>query len=217
MNGEMELNGKKMNVIGDSITQGVGTSCIENIYMNIVAKRCNLAEVRNYGISGTKIAHHDEDNGNSFVDRFDKMDNDADIIVVFGGTNDYGRGHILPGTADDRTPDTFYGACHILFEGLIKKYPLSEIIVMTPVQRSIGADPDPVRNGLPEITLLDFVNVLKEVATFYAIPVLDLYAVSGIHPQIECNRINYCPDGLHPNDRGHAIIASRLESFLKNL
>lgn len=213
----MELLGKKMNVIGDSITEGVGTSDKEKIYLNVVAKKCGMAAARNYGISGTKIAHHDDDPGMAFIERYYKMDDDADIVVIFGGTNDYGRGHVLIGSFDDRTPDTFCGACHILFEGLIEKYPLATIVVMTPVQRTWGADPDPAREGLPEITLFDFVNALKEIAAYYAIPVLDLYSVSGIHPQIKCNRENYCPDGLHPNDEGHALIASRLENFLRSL
>ncbi len=213
----MELKGKKLNVIGDSITEGVGTSSSDKIYINILAKKCDLACARNYGISGTKIVHHDDDNGNSFVDRYTKMDDDADIVVVFGGTNDFGRGIVLPGTPDDRSPNTFYGACHILFEGLIKKYPLATIVVMTPVQRNIPADYEPERAGLPDIALLDFVNVLKDVAMYYAIPMLDLYSVSGIHPQIKINREVFCPDGLHPNDEGHALIASRLEGFLKGL
>lgn len=213
----MELKNKKMNVIGDSITEGVGVSCEENIYMNVLGRNEELAIVRNYGISGTRIAPQADDPGRSYVERFDKMDDDADIIVVFGGTNDYGHGAALLGTTEDRTPETFYGACHTLFEGLVKKYPTSTIVVMTPVQRNSDPDYARINPARHSATLLDFVNILKEVATFYAIPVLDLYAMSGIHPQIECNRINYCPDGLHPNDKGHALMASRLAGFLKSL
>lgn len=213
----MELKGKKMNVIGDSITEGVGVSCTENIYMNIIGTKEGLAEVRNYGISGTRIAPQADDPNRSFVERFAGMDEDADIIVVFGGTNDYGHGSALIGTPEDRTPETFYGACHTLFEGLIKKYPVATIVVMTPVQRSWGADLDRIDPRRTEATLLDFSNILKEVAMYYSIPVLDLYAMSGIHPQIDCNRENLCPDGLHPNDKGHELIASRLTGFLKSL
>ncbi len=213
----MKLKDKKMNVIGDSITEGVGVSCTENIYMNVIGAREDLAAVRNYGISGTRIAPQSDDPNRSFVERFDKMDDDADIIVVFGGTNDFGHGSALIGTPEDRTPETFYGACHVLFEGLIKKYPLATIVVMTPVQRSWGADLDRIDSRRANATLLDFSNILKEVAMYYALPVLDLYAMSGIHPQIECNRENFCPDGLHPNDKGHELIASRLTGFLKSL
>ena len=46
------------------------------------------------------------------------------------------------------------------------------------------------------------------------VPVLDLYAVSGIQPEIEIIREMYMPDGLHPNDAGTEIIAKRLMGFL---
>lgn len=213
----MELKNKKMNVIGDSITEGVGVSCEENIFINVVGRKESLAKVRNYGISGTRIAPQADDPGRSYVERFENMDDDADIVVVFGGTNDYGHGAALLGTSTDRTPETFYGACHTLFSGLIKKYPLATIVVMTPVQRDSDPDYARIDPSRYNATLLDFVNILKEVAMFYAIPVLDMYAMSGIHPQIKCNRENYCPDGLHPNDKGHEMMASRLAGFLKSL
>lgn len=213
----MELQGKKMNVIGDSITEGVGVSCEENIFINVLGRNEKLSVVRDYGVSGTRITPQADDPGRSYVERFDKMDDDADIVVVFGGTNDYGHGAALLGTKDDRTPETFYGACHTLFEGLVKKYPLATIVVVTPVQRNSNPDYNRINPLRHDATLLDFVNILKEVAMYYAIPVLDLYAISGIHPQIECNRVNYCPDGLHPNDNGHALMASRLAGFLKTL
>jgi lysophospholipase L1-like esterase len=66
-------------------------------------------------------------------------------------------------------------------------------------------------------TLLTYVNIIKEVAEFYSLPTLDLWSVSGIQPNVKVLREKYCPDGLHPNDAGHKIIASRLAGFLKSL
>ena len=50
-----------------------------------------------------------------------------------------------------------------------------------------------------------------------SLPVLDLYANSGLQPMVDEIRITYIPDGLHPNDKGHQLIASKLETFLRNL
>lgn len=213
----MELKGKKMNVLGDSITEGVGVSCEENIFINVLGRNEQLSVVRNYGISATRIAPQSDDPNRSYVERYSAMDDDADIVIVFGGTNDYGHGKAPIGTKDDRTSETFYGACHVLFSGLINKYPLSTIVVMTPLHRIPEPEYDKIDSSRYDATLLDYSNILKEVAMYYAIPVLDMYAMSGIHPQIECNRVNYCPDGLHPNDRGHEMMASRLAGFLKSL
>jgi len=55
------------------------------------------------------------------------------------------------------------------------------------------------------------------VAAWYAIPVLDLCATSGIQPRVPIIQETYCPDGLHPNDAGHQKIAERLYNFLLSL
>ena len=219
----MELKGKKINFLGDSITEGVGISNPENHYFDYLKRSCELDTVRNYGISGTRIARQ---SGVSGLDRFDwdfclrapEMDDDADIIVVFGGTNDYGHGNAPIGTMDDRTPDTFYGALHTLITELIDKYTEKTIVFMTPLHRcnegSLRGDGSKKEDGLP---LKAYVDIIREVTEYYSIPTLDLYSMSGIQPNVESNRIAYCPDGLHPNDKGHELIAKRLEGFLKAL
>ena len=164
-----------------------------------------------------KIPYDDYIDVNSFCERFDKMDDDADIVVVFGGTNDYGHGDAPLGNFDDRTPDTFYGACHYLFSGLIRKYLGKSIVIMTPLHR-IG------EMKIPDIKvpgdygiLKEYINIIREVAEYYSLPVLDLYSSSGLQPEIKEIQDEYIPDGLHPNDRGHEIIARKLKFFLENI
>ena len=141
------------------------------------------------------------------------MENDADVVVVFGGTNDFGHGNVPIGKFSDRVNTTYYGACHVLMQGLLEKYPASAIVFMTPLHR-LSEDEPSMGNGL---NLKRYVDIIKEVAEYYAIPVLDLYAISGIQPRVDVMRERYCPDGLHPNGEGHKLIASRLASFLKSL
>ena len=61
------------------------------------------------------------------------------------------------------------------------------------------------------------VDIIKEVAEYYALPVLDLYSVSGIQPCVPILKEKYCPDGLHPNDAGHIKLKNRILEFLKAL
>ena len=222
----MELKNLKINFLGDSITEGVGASCEQTIYHSVLKKETGLAVVRNYGISGTRFAlqkgttERPNDNYvdvNSFCERFEQMDDDADVVVVFGGTNDYGHGDAEMGNFSDRTPGSFYGACHYLFSGLIKKYIGKTIVIMTPLHR-IGETkiPEGKENGNFGI-LKDYVNIIREVAEYYSLPVLDLFATSGLQPEIKEIQENYIPDGLHPNDKGNEIIAERLGAFLKNI
>ena len=211
----MELKGKKINFLGDSITEGVGTACREEIYLNLLKEAEGLAEARNYGISGTRLAVQNgpEDWGPAYSVRYTEMDDDADIVVVFGGTNDFGHGNAPIGQFSDRVNTTYYGACHVLMQGLIEKYPAAAIVFMTPLHR-LSEDEPSMGNGLP---LKRYVEIIKEVAAYYSIPVLDLFAMGGIQPRVPVQQERYCPDGLHPNGEGHKLIASRLAGFLKAL
>lgn len=223
----MKLEGLKVNFLGDSITEGCGTSGTEKIFMNVLKEECGLAEARNYGKGGTRIAlqkgteYRPKDNDvdvNSYCERFDKMDDDADVVVVFGGTNDYGHGDAPIGGFSDRTADTFYGACHVLFSGLIKKYLGKPIIIMTPLHRT----DEEVNNGnggkrVATLPLKGYVEIIREVAEYYSLPVLDLYKESGIQPAVEEIKEAYIPDGLHPNDEGHKILCAKLKAFLERL
>ena len=219
----MKLEGLKINFLGDSITEGASASCPENRYWNVLKREYGLAEARGYGIGGTRIAkqitpssvaRYDLD----FCQRFVQMDDDADVVVVFGGTNDYGHGDAPIGNMADRTPDTFYGALHYLYTGLINKYPTATIVVMTPLHRldeyNLRGEGNKPEEGEPLIT---YVNIIKEVAAYYSLPVLDLWAMGGMQPNVPVLREKFNPDGLHPNNDGHAKIAHRLAGFLQTL
>lgn len=218
----MQLKGKKAVFLGDSITEGVGTSCKEAIYLNVFAKKFELGEVKNYGVSGTRFARQpgvteyvgfDE----HFQLRAERMDDDADIVVVFGGTNDFGHGFAPIGGMSDRTVDTFYGACHSLMRFLIEKYPKSTIVFMTPLHRWGENNPCGEEKPHEYGTLADYRRIIMQVAEYYSLPVLDLYAVSGMQPEIPVIKEMYMPDALHPSDAGAAKIADLLGNFLLSL
>ena len=146
------------------------------------------------------------------------MDDDADIVVVFGGTNDFGHGDAPIGTPDDRTPDTFWGACHYLYSHLIEKYPAALIVVMTPLHRlnEHFTNGDGHQKKYNYGNLKSYVDIIRAAAEYYGIPVLDLFANACIQPQIQASREQYTVDGLHPNDTGYAYIADRLANFILN-
>ena len=217
----MELKNISANFLGDSITEGCGTSGADKIFHAVLARKTGMKIARNYGIGGSRIADQkdrsrDADRNRSYCERFSAMDDDASLIVVFGGTNDFGHGDAPIGCMSDRTPDTFYGACHYLMEGLINKYPSATIVIMTPVHRC-SEDRTVNEIGIRTVQLKEYVKIIKAVAEYYALPLLDLWSVSGIQPKVEVNKKLYCPDGLHPNDLGHELMAQRLEGFLKTL
>lgn len=213
----MELKGKKINFLGDSITAGGNASCPEKVFHCVLKQNEELAEARDYGIPGTRIAMQDENDGGAYVSRYSQMDDDADIIIVFGGTNDFGHGVAPLGEPSDRVGTTFYGAMNLLIEGLVSKYPTATIVFLTPTPRSFRSDAADPKLSYCGATLKQYADIIKEVAASYSIPVLDLFTMYGFDPHIEAHRKAFIPDGLHPNDAGHAVLASRIAGFLKNL
>lgn len=173
-----------------------------------------MEKAYNRGISGTRFAHQtapseSESFDRDFISRVEEMPTDVDLVMVFGGTNDYGHGDGPFGEFTDRTGNTFCGACHVLFESLVNKYYDKKIVVITPLHRQFEEE-----NGK---SLSDYVAMIRKVAEFYSLPVLDFYAMSGIQPQLEVIREAYCPDGLHPNDAGNKVMAEKIINFVKNL
>ena len=223
----MELNGKIINFLGDSITQGVGVDVPENIYLNVMKRECGLAAANNYGISGTRFARQRKptDYAPSFdqdyISRVESMDKNADIVVVFGGTNDYGHGDATIGRRTDRTPYTFWGACHCLFTKLYETFPNAQIVVCTPLH-CLG-DENPHIKMSADGSVVDtpvlqtYVDIIREACDFYSIPVCDFHALAGIQPNIPLHQQTLCPDGLHPNAAGHKLMARCLTAFLERL
>ena len=217
----MELTGKKINFLGDSITQGAGASAPDTCYVADMERLYHLAAARNYGIGGTRIAHQkavsaepvwDQD----FVGRYAQMDADANIVVVFGGTNDFGHGLAPFGQVGDTAPDTFCGACDTLYKGLKAMYPHAVLAVITPTPRTNEDSPKGEGNKPAGHILADYVDAIKQIAAANRLPVLDLF-----HPQPMGKGDKFPPellaDGLHPNDEGHALLAKLIGKFLQTL
>lgn len=216
----MDLKNKTILFLGDSITEGHGTSDPSKRFSDIVADRLG-AKFVNYGIGGTRYARQSNFNPEhrwdlDFCMRAPEMQEQADCVVVFGGTNDYDHGDAPFGCMSDRTPMTFYGALHTVYTTLIERYPGVPIVVITPLHR-MHEDDGKVQRAYAYRPLKEYVNAIREVAEYYSLPVLDFFANSGLQPNVDIIREKFIPDGLHPNDAGHEIMANMIVNFLKAL
>ena len=221
----MELKNIKANFLGDSITEGCGVSSPDKVFHALLKEKYGFAEARNYGKGGTRIARQseiknpDEPRDKDFIMRAEEMDKDADLIVVFGGTNDYGNGQAALGNINDRHVFTFYGAVRVLAVNLIKMYPSAQIVFITPLHRwneegGLGTwKPD----GVEQHPLKDYAKAIKDVCEDLAIPVLDMFGSGSMPIHVHEYAKIYTTDALHPNDKGHEILAGKLGKFLENL
>lgn len=205
------LYGGKINVIGDSITAGqyyTGSGQDFTTY-NItywMKYYHGLSLCRNYGSSGTTISTTNPTN--PFVTRYTAMDDDADIVIVFGGTNDYGLDCPL-GTNGSADSSEFYGAVRNLANGLLTKYPDATIIFLTPIHRGTET-----ANGVGA-TLDDYRQAIITVCEDLGIDVIDTYAKSGLSTTGSTAADDYSVDAyIHPSIHGYEKLGNAISRLI---
>ncbi|MGN1344353.1 MAG: SGNH/GDSL hydrolase family protein [Traorella sp.] len=204
------LDGKIVSALGDSITQGVGNHDIS--WTNYLEDLLPV-KVNNYGIAATKITK-EIGSSDSFVDRYINIDPNSDIIIVFGGINDFNHGLPL-GIRSSFDPYTFYGALNTICHGLQSKFPMADILFITPM-KAFGFKNYPHWNSLNSDIhrLVDYRNAICEVCEDHSIMVLDLYSESGILVDVDNMKDKLLCDGLHPSKEGYLRIARKIANVL---
>ena len=192
-------HGKIINILGDSITVGVGASITSKRYADLLANKLGCI-INNYGISGTYLSHMTNNNG--FVDRYDTMTNECDGVIVFGTTNDYWVGNVKL--------DNFRTDLITLINGLNTKYVGKEIYFVTPYNQYWQTKNSDSLNSA-NAKLEDYVNIVKEECKNHGIKVIDLFSESGMDIAHNSGHKTYFAnselDGVHPNDNGHEKIS----------
>lgn len=235
-----DMSGKKMLVIGDSISAGVtsrlletgaieptatnkhGLINIEKAWWQQVQKRYGIGEVINISYIGACFSQDGTQENYRFTyymtDSY--IPEDLDIILVFGGTNDYGLDRRLGQLTDSpltANKVTFCSAVKATLEYLTTNFPDAEIVYFTPLPRWAQTGmllTDEQGNRYIEggeaynepnkrnFLLVDYVNALKSLCEMYDVPVCDLYLNSGLEMDDFEFKMQYVPDGLHPNEEG---------------
>ena len=200
----MKLEGARIGFMGDSITEGVGTTGVANTFHQLIGVEHKLGLAHNFGISATRIARQKTNSDwhpadMDFCLRANVIPDDLDAIVIFGGTNDYGHGEAKFGEKDSFDVYTFYGALNTLFTHFKEKAPNTKVIFMTPLHRLNENNP-----SSPEGKVLkDYVDAIKEIAANYDVHIIDLFDELDLDPA----DTELVPDGLHPSDKGHRVMA----------
>lgn len=190
-----KLSGKNIAVIGDSIVQGrystdgvTVNAVVQKPWSHLIAETAGT-EPANFGIGGASIVNID---WKSLYLNCEKVAG-YDVVFVCAGTNDY---------AFDMNEAAFAAAFSHVIERLQANN--AEVIVCTPVIRT-----NRIHANSKGLTLADFASIETQIAQTYNLPVIDLFALTNTEDFKAT-----LPDGLHPTQAGHHIIA---ELILKTI
>lgn len=228
-----QWNGKRVAYLGDSMTQP-SKNGTNKIYWEYLSEWLGITPLV-YGISG----HQWNNIYNQAVKLYEEKGTDLDAIFIFAGTNDYNHsipiGNFFSETTKEtnhngktvtrkyRVPiendTTFSGRVNKAMALLKTKFPNQQIVILTPIHRGFAKFSD--TNVQPEESFANgqglyldaYVDVLKQAASNWAVPLIDLYLVSGLYPLAD-SQVHYFnhadTDRLHPNARGNYRLAKTI-------
>lgn len=207
-------NGKTINVIGDSIVEGLSGD-----FVSVIKDELGFATANNYGIGGSRMAYCGDEGlhispDRSIVERIDAMSN-ADVVVVLAGTNDWAS-QVPLGDSNSVNKTEFNGALNIIMNTLRDNYPTSLIVFCTILDR-VGYDASIYGGKQMDILTSSYNQAIKDRCEEHHILCYDLHYYSGLDFQYDYYHEKIISDdGLHPNSVGAAIIGRKIAGFINS-
>ncbi|RKG50855.1 SGNH/GDSL hydrolase family protein [Acinetobacter cumulans] len=236
MQNDARFKGKTLLVAGDSITVQRSYSAV--LWHDHLKSWFDLAEVKNEAVSGSGLI---KNGGMCYrLSSWQANYGNPDLLLIMGNMNDgtstatgawdwiYGVGDVHK---DDFTTvptlalaaQSHWMALRYLFETIISMYPNMPFGYIISTPRSQEA----VKTGNPRAGygvkcwgvdgwFEEWSQVIIKIAGHYSIPVLDLYHNSNFRPWNSTkNETMYVNDGIHPNLKGHEVMAQKIAEFMK--
>jgi len=231
---DSQWRGKHVAFLGDSMTdtRRVGTTCI---YWEYLTELLGIKPLV-YGING--------DQWNGIYNQAKKLHEEKgtaiDAVLIFAGTNDYNsaiplgkffsettkqtnvNGNMV--TRKYRIPNlndsTFCGRINKVMSYLKNTYPQQQIIIMTPIHRGFArfgennVQPNENYCNGQGLYIDAYIDVLKQASSYWAVPLIDLYSLSGLFPLADAQLQyfhNKDTDQLHPNATGDYRLAKTIQ------
>ena len=230
---ESHWKGKKVAFIGDSITDPEAIPTVKT-YWKFLEEWLGI-EPFVYGINGA--------NWSGALGQAMKLQatqgNDIDAIFIFMGTNDYngsiplgewfsisledtndhGRLTTKPHRNIVKDNATVRGRINIAMEFIKENFPVQQIVLMTPIHRAFAqfsednVQPEEAFPNKLGLYVQSYIDVIREAADLWSVPLIDLFRASGLHPLTTSHAQffnNPKTDLLHPSTIGHDRIAKTM-------
>lgn len=207
----------KISIIGDSIStfegyipEGYETKYpfgnvkqVEQTWWYQMIERNGWTLGHNNSFSGSRISNTSplQIPHTNFSDDSRILNFESDIIIIFGGTNDYGAVMNQPDMKE------FKEQYRYMLSNLIKKNPNSKFILCTPLRRlDIKTKTKPHK----KLKLKKIARAIKDVSSEYkCCKVIDLYS-----HKIKLSDFFFI-DGVHPNEKGMSSLSNWIETGIK--
>ena len=200
---------KKWACMGDSLTEKNAKASTH--YYDYISNSTGI-EIVNLGVSGSGYMNGAGSN-KQFYNRVDSIPLDSDVVTIFGSGND----NQLPlGNVSDTGTETVCGCINTTIDNIIERIPTVSLGIVSPT---------PWESYPPYLStdnkMENMVTAMKQICEDRSIPFLDLYHCSNLRPWTEEGRAAcYTKDngsGVHPDETGHKLIASRFKAFIESL
>lgn len=158
---------------------------------------------------------------NDFITRIEAVTDPEtyDLVVIFGGINDYIQNIPMGESGGDKTAN-FKPAVDYFFQYLVDNFTQARITVLSPLRTySIYANTVGSKQT-------DYADYIKTVAKSYCLPVLNLTDESGFCPFVQSFKEKWTltpsgytdPDGVHPTEEyEEKYLAPMIRHFLQGL
>lgn len=176
---------------------------VSHTWWSILAKRLDLTLLCNESYSGSRVSYTGiRPKSSCFQDEVRQQCLAGSIIIVFGGTNDWGQLEV------PTTLEVFAQAYDSLVNNMIRRHPKSSLYFCTPLQRTDRSLTTPNVHGWTQLDLA--ITIRGIVSRYPAVHLIDLaaYHIAQDSPLL--------PDGVHPGREGMQLLASLMEEGLTN-
>lgn len=220
-----DVPNSKVLVIGDSISADYYGNYTKWVTFLMDVGFLNKSKTVNDSVHATGFVARYNNEANDFITRIESVANPEtyDLVVVFGGINDYIRDIPMGESGGDKLT-SFKPAVDDFFATLTETFVGARIAVLTPLRTSNYNNANTAGHKQS-----DYADYIRSVAQMYALPVLDLMNHSGFHPEHDTFRQRWTfknwtggdgtqGDGTHPieeYERKH--LAPMIRHFLQGM
>ncbi|MDY6024502.1 MAG: SGNH/GDSL hydrolase family protein [Candidatus Borkfalkiaceae bacterium] len=207
--------GKKVVFYGDSISAKVGVTSGTD-YIDNLTEKLGINSER-FSVGGALYTHwtalgYNRESCCNLIVNHSEYNKNADYVVLFFGTNDFGRRVNIGKDTDNpqqlNDVKTFKGAINFAVRKLREENPELKILLLTPL---IRADRSLVNDI--GVSLSEYVNAVVRMGELNDARVIDLYNLFTAEEIAAGN--GYTTDSLHINAKGHLRLSNYILGYDK--